>query len=419
MLTITRVPTVLSLNQLDSPEKDAKKADKGNFGLKDIVLNEEGLADARLPLYYFLCRKTSFLSKKVRSFGDLQTVPDIDQDSSSGDESDQPRSLFDHTLLAEWENKFEEGLFRYDVTACQTKVIPGDYGFVAQLNEGRATKKRATEFRVDKVLQDFDDSKFNFTKAGANEVLFQFAPNPNEESGFEEAAPVRGAASMVLINVSPIEYGHCLLVPRITDRLPQRVDHSTALLALQMAAESNNPYFRIGYNSLGAYATINHLHFQGYYLMAPFPVERAPTAPLTKLMKRRRADCIISRLQQYPVRGLVFEIGKNLDAMAGQIGMACEVLQTNNIPFNLFIVDCGKRVFLFPQCYAEKQAQGLVPEELLDTGVNPAAFEICGHMVLKRSDDYVNLTEEFTWRLLAEVSLTEERFQEVVKLCFP
>jgi len=29
-----------------------------------------------------------------------------------------------------------------------------------------------------------------------------------------------------------------------------------------MAAEAANPYFRLGYNSLGAFATINHLHFQ-------------------------------------------------------------------------------------------------------------------------------------------------------------
>jgi hypothetical protein len=39
------------------------------------------------------------------------------------------------------------------VTACPTKVVPGTYGFVAQLNEGRYSKKRPTEFRVDQVLQ--------------------------------------------------------------------------------------------------------------------------------------------------------------------------------------------------------------------------------------------------------------------------
>ena len=60
-------------------------------------------------------------------------------------------SLLDTVLLAEWEDCAEQGLFRYDVTACPTKVVPGAYGFVAQFNEGRGSKKRPTEFRVDKV----------------------------------------------------------------------------------------------------------------------------------------------------------------------------------------------------------------------------------------------------------------------------
>jgi GDP-L-galactose phosphorylase len=62
--------------------------------------------------------------------------------------------------------------------------------------------------------------------------------------------------------VSPIEYGHVLLIPRVLDCLPQMIDPESFLLALQMAAEAASPYFRLGYNSLGAFATINHLHFQ-------------------------------------------------------------------------------------------------------------------------------------------------------------
>ena len=50
------------------------------------------------------------------------------------------------------------------------QTTAGVYGFVAQLNEGRATKKRATEFRVDRVCQPFDPSKFNFRKAAMKEV---------------------------------------------------------------------------------------------------------------------------------------------------------------------------------------------------------------------------------------------------------
>ena len=64
--------------------------------------------------------------------------------------SGQP-SLLDSVLLAEWEDRAEQGLFRYDVTACPTKLVPGPYGFIAQCNEGRASKKRPTEFRVDQV----------------------------------------------------------------------------------------------------------------------------------------------------------------------------------------------------------------------------------------------------------------------------
>lgn len=70
------------------------------------------------------------------------------------------------------------------------------------------------------------------------------------------------------------------------------------------------------------------------------------------------------------------------------------------------------------QCYAEKQALGEVSAELLDTQVNPAVWEISGHMVLKRKEDYNGATEENAWRLLAEVSLSEERFQEVIAIIF-
>jgi len=64
------------------------------------------------------------------------------------------RSLLDGLLLSLWQEAAGKGLFRYDVTACPTKIIPGDCGFVAQLNEGRATKKRVTEFKLDEVRGD-------------------------------------------------------------------------------------------------------------------------------------------------------------------------------------------------------------------------------------------------------------------------
>nr|KYP73429.1 UPF0580 protein C15orf58 isogeny [Cajanus cajan] len=392
MLKIKRVPTVVSNYQKDEAAEPARPV--GGCGRK--CLKACCIPDAKLPLYAF---------KKVNG-----------KDLAVNECGEPPLAFLDSLILGEWEDRMQRGLFRYDVTACETKVIPGEYGFVAQLNEGRHLKKRPTEFRVDKVLQPFDENKFNFTKVGQEEVIFQFEASDDGQVQFFPNAPVDvdNSPSFVAINVCPIEYGHVLLIPHIFERLPQRIDRESFLLALHMAVEANNPYFRLGYNSLGAFATINHLHFQAYYLALPFPIEKAPTKKIANL----NGGVKISELLKYPVRGLVFEGGDTLEDLSNVVSDACICLQNNNIPFNVLISDCGKQVFLLPQCYAEKQALGEVDPELLDTQVNPAVWEISGHMVLKRKKDYDEASEGNAWRLLAEVSLSEERFQEVNELVF-
>ncbi|KAL9383587.1 hypothetical protein Peur_023910 [Populus x canadensis] len=397
MLRIKRVPTVVSNYQKEEGEEGSRRG--GGCGRN--CLQNCCLQGARLPLYTF---------KKV------DRIITEQKDVFEHDKSEPPVAFLNSLLLGEWEDRMQRGLFRYDVTTCETKVIPGRNGFIAQLNEGRHLKKRPTEFRVDKVLQPFDGNKFNFTKVGQEEILFQFGESEDGEVKFFPDATIdaENSPSVVAINVSPIEYGHVLLIPRVLDCLPQRIDRDSFLLALHMAAEAGDPYFRLGYNSLGAFATINHLHFQAYYLTVPFPIEKASTKKITTL----DGGVKISELVNYPVRGLFFEGGNALQDLSNTVSDACICLQENNIPYNVLIADCGNHIFLLPQCYAEKQALGEVSSELLDTQVNPAVWEISGHMVLKRKKDYEEASEENAWRLLAEVSLSEERFQEVNALIF-
>ena len=52
-------------------------------------------------------------------------------------------------------------------------------------------------------------------------------------------------------------------------------------------------------------------------------------------------------------------------------------------------------------------------QEILNTQVNPVVWEISGHMVLKRKQDFDRASEDYEWKLLAEVSLSEEEFEEV------
>lgn len=410
MLTIKRVETLISINQqLDQVQ-----------GCGRDCLGDCCIPGAKLPLYTFGVKARTIvgLGKKGHTGGEDHRVPDDvgDCDEFRKDDSQQQENYFlDELLLAQWEDRMARGLFRYDVTACETKMLPGEYGFIAQLNEGRHLQKRPTEFRVDQVLQPFDPKKFNFTKVGQEEILFQLGPSEDGVSEYYEIAPVLASPNVVAINVSPIEYGHVLLVPRVFDRLPQRIDQDSFLLALHMAAEANNPYFRLGYNSLGAFATINHLHFQAYYLAAPFPIERAPTKRIC--YGRKKGGVKLSELSQFPVRGLVFERCKSLQDLSEAVAKACIFLQNENIPYNVLIADRGSRVFVLPQCFAERQARGEVDPEILDTQVNPAVWEISGHIVLKRKEDYDLATEDYAWKLLAEVSLSHDRFEEVKAAC--
>ncbi|VAI29090.1 unnamed protein product [Triticum turgidum subsp. durum] len=379
-LTIKRVPTVVSNYQEDAGERPRGGCGRNCLGHCCLPVSE-------LPVYAFKANPTKL---------PLQ-------------EDAVPTDFFINLLLGQWEDRMTQGLFRYDVTACETKVIPGNLGFVAQLNEGRHLKKRPTEFRVDRVLQPFDSAKFNFTKVGQEEVLFQFENSGSDDSYFLRSAAVTvadRAPNVVAINVSPIEYGHVLLIPRVLDHLPQRIDQESFLLALHMAAEAASPYFRLGYNSLGAFATINHLHFQA-------ATQRIPLAE-----GGIKSGVKVSKLMNYPVRGLVFEKGYTLNDLANVVSSACIWLQDNNVPYNVLISDSGRKIFLFPQCYAEKQALGDVSQELLDTQVNPAVWEISGHIVLKRRDDYEEASEASAWRLLAVVSLSEARFEEVKAYIF-
>ncbi|XP_020271055.1 GDP-L-galactose phosphorylase 2-like [Asparagus officinalis] len=328
-------------------------------------------------------------------------------------ENGEVQSSFLDKLLQKWDDRLRRGLFHYDITTYERKVIPGEYGFITQLVEGRDLKKRPTEFRVDKVLQPFDEAKFNFTKIGLEEALFRFEGSENEKAQYFHDSPISESdpLNFIAINVSPIGHGHVLLIPRIKNLLPQRIDQESFLLAFYLSREAGSPYFKVGYNSLGAFATINHLHFQAFYLPMLLPAEKAITDTVTTLGNGVR----VLRLVNYPVKGIAFECGDNssIQDLAATISNACIYLQDNNHPYNVLISDLGKRVFLFLQNYAEKRSRGEVSQEIMDNQVNPAVWELSGYMVLKRREDYGKATEESMLGFLSLVSLSEEKYREL------
>ncbi len=55
--------------------------------------------------------------------------------------------------------------------------------------------------------------------------------------------------------------------------------------------------------------------------------------------------------------------------------------------------------------------------DLLEMGVNPAVFEISGHLLLKRSQDWQVMDEDTAVRLLAAASVGPQRFAALTASC--
>lgn len=108
----------------------------------------------------------------------------------------------------------------------------------------------------------FDPGKFHFNKPFLRpEILWE--------------GVTQGMNLRVLYNKFPFAPWHLLVVPEPEQTLPQFLTrtHHARMMALVAEEAKNLPGLGMAFNSLGAYASINQLHFQGFVREAIFPVE--------------------------------------------------------------------------------------------------------------------------------------------------
>ena len=213
--------------------------------------------------------------------------------------------------------------------------------------------------------------------------------------------------SLVVVNVSPIDSGHVLLVPHASRRHAQVLDRETIDLALDFAASSADPTFRVAFNSMGGWATVNHLHLQAYYIDASlltaaevdtaFPVERESL----KYVGSRPGGVRIYNTIDYPIWTLVYRVDAasgDRAALAAAVDSCVQVLIRNNIAHNLLFTP--NQVFLFPRRRGRKGEHDL----------HPAGWELAGHMVVKDREQYEALDDEQIRAIIArETALKAER----------
>ncbi|KPP71046.1 hypothetical protein Z043_110076 [Scleropages formosus] len=145
-----------------------------------------------------------------------------------------------------------QGLFRYELGDLQTRVLPGALRFVAQLNILRGTERRKPQ-EISSIRQHFDAKQFNFNRIHSDEIVFEMSKEDGGATGAEppwscerQRSHQDGAGRMlVVINVSPLEFGHCLLIPDPALCLPQILTPFAIQIGMESIFLSSHPGFRL------------------------------------------------------------------------------------------------------------------------------------------------------------------------------
>jgi len=309
---------------------------------------------------------------------------------------------FDQRLLTTWHCLAEEGSFRYLLGSGRERVLSGQFSFLAQYQPNRA-KMRRTPQAMHSLTQQPDPAKFNFTKVDELKELVFELKNLDEKQ--------EHGRNILLINVSPIDQGHCLLVPNVEALLPQQVTEAAALAALHLLCLSTSPDIRIGFNSLCAHASVNHMHWHVYY--------QAHRAAVLGLTLRSLAGPIYTwEKDQYPAQGWCLLVpscnSRTLAIVARHLCKLTSWLVEKEVAHNVFLCPGQEN----------KSARVLVwPRESVLGAKDPGAFamavcELSGQVLVYEETEYNSLTEDMV--TAAQISATENLYKkltpEVVEL---
>ncbi len=296
---------------------------------------------------------------------------------------------FDAQLHSLWADREQRGVIRYGIEHLERRSVGR---LAVQFNPGRARKEQDLErpWRDETpVLARSEESDNDFLTIQAThplQRLFELEVEPR---------PIT-----INVNYAPILPGHSILIPDPSARRPQHLTPA-ALKDAQLVIElSSSPSFWVGFNSLGSWASINHLHFHAFdYPGAEMPVQRATRQEL------RAADPKIERLTNYPLRALVISEPDPKERLAAASRFV-SVLQEDDVPHTLLLN--RDEAYVFPK----SRDRG----ELTATGAG--YFETGGEIFLGDRSVYEDIDEATLWKELAIGSLDEASFASLVERFF-
>ena len=116
---------------------------------------------------------------------------------------------------------------------------------------------------IKSIRPEFNGEVFNFNKVDSREILFECQDDINE------------LLTTFLINNSPLTKYHSLICPNLRANQAQILSEEAIRCAVDILTGFEDRSYRIGYNSPGALASVNHMHLHLMFVEERLYVEVA------------------------------------------------------------------------------------------------------------------------------------------------
>lgn len=220
-----------------------------------------------------------------------------------------------------------------------------------QYNQLRTFKPRRNAVEeISSIYKKFDPNSFSFNKPFLRQERFK-------------KCRCNGMDVSLFYNKFPFVPYHSLLVPEQEKNHPQFLRRRFHYYAYDLIKAAEG--FVIGYNSIGAFASVNHLHFQMFVKNQPLAVEN-------EMWKHN------SGIKEYPAKCFVFESKRTSWDFI-------KMLHEKNIPYNILYTK--KKTYIFPMNFQKSHKYTIFP-------LGFAWIELSGSFINVTKKDYDNINEK-------------------------
>ena len=234
--------------------------------------------------------------------------------------------------------------------------------WLCQFNQLRSFRpQRISAFEHnEKMSTPFVESQFHFNKPFMAKECFW-------------SGEYNGQAMDVFYNKYPFADYHALLVPQREKCLPQMLTERMHYYVWQLLLDWTAvlPGLSVAYNSYGAYASVNHLHFQMFI--------QSPELPISSLKWCHNGGDV-----EYPVKVLTSFDSKDSWRIIAD-------LHVQNQPYNLLFIE--NKVYIIA-----RKVQGSVDVPEWSSGFTWS--ELCGAVLLFNKDAYEKISDKEIYRYL-------------------